>query len=456
MTDRATGVLGRMIGRIFLGRYEITRLLGEGGMGRVYLARQIDLGRQVVVKVMHDDIANDERFRERFERETLLMARFQHPYAVTLYDASLTDPLGPCIIMEYVKGVNLDALLQQNGRLTPARVGRLLTQLCEVLQAAHDQKIIHRDLKPANLMIVNADSPRERIKVMDFGLAKLIHPSTLSKGTDQNGDFAVGTPGYICPEQVRGETVDHRGDIYSVGVLLFELLTGRLPFAGAQSMEVLLAHATENPPSFADLGLNEALPAPIEAVVKRCLAKDPADRPQSASDLNQHYARALQEIERAGPPTPPPAAPPPAAPDRPFQTHHTAPPDDPHALLMTFKAWMPEKVALVKLRGFCHDFHGRVVTTEPGRIEMRLPPGPLPSTNGGGPLSWLGLRRKPTHTDVELRLIRHDPQRENHLTIEARFRQGDGAGPGDRDWRARCVQHFINLRGYLMGQVETV
>ena len=117
-----------MLGRVFLGRYETIRLLGEGGMGRVYLARQLDLGRQVVVKVMHDHIAADATFRERFQRETLLMARFQHPYAVTLYDASLSDPQGPCIVMEYIRGVTLDTLLTSNKRLDPVRVGRLLHQ----------------------------------------------------------------------------------------------------------------------------------------------------------------------------------------------------------------------------------------------------------------------------------------------------------------------------------------
>src|SRR5918911_2327959 len=112
-----------MIGRIFLNRYEALRLLGEGGMGRVYLAHQRDLGRQVVVKVMHDHVAADAKFRERFARETLLMARFQHPYAVTLYDASLNDPQGPCIVMEYIRGVTLDTMLLKNTRLAPARVG---------------------------------------------------------------------------------------------------------------------------------------------------------------------------------------------------------------------------------------------------------------------------------------------------------------------------------------------
>src|SRR6185295_10574451 len=227
-----------MVGRKFLGRYEAVRLLGEGGMGRVYLAKQSDLGRQVVVKVMHDHVASDPKFRDRFQRETLLMARFQHPYAVTLYDASLSDPLGPCIVMEYIKGITLDALLQKHGRMSPGRVSRLLGQLCEVLQAAHAEGIVHRDLKPANLMVVDADTPYEKIKVMDFGLAKLIDASTRPLHTQKvtNADFAVGTPGYISPEQVRGDEMDHRSDLYSVGVIVFELLTGKLPFTGSETM----------------------------------------------------------------------------------------------------------------------------------------------------------------------------------------------------------------------------
>ena len=154
-----------MIGRVFLGRYEATRLLGEGGMGRVYLARQVDLGRQVVIKVMHDQIAADPKFRERFQRETLLMARFQHPYAVTLYDASLHDPLGPCIIMEYIKGVNLDALLTKNGRFTPARVGRLLGQLeagAGQVRAAVEERRAQVQAPPAGGREPGREAPRTR------------------------------------------------------------------------------------------------------------------------------------------------------------------------------------------------------------------------------------------------------------------------------------------------------
>ena len=163
-------------------------------MGRVYLAKQIDLGRQVVVKVMHDHIATDPMFRERFQRETLLMARFQHPYAVTLYDACLSDSQEACIIMEYIRGESLDEVLERNGRLSPERVGRLLGQLCEVLQAAHDAGIVHRDLKPSNLMVVEPDTPREIIKVMDFGLAKLVDRGTFQKAAGSSASSRWARP----------------------------------------------------------------------------------------------------------------------------------------------------------------------------------------------------------------------------------------------------------------------
>ena len=171
-----------MVGRVFMGRYEAIRLLGEGGMGRVFLARQLDLGRQVVVKVMHDHVALDPKFCERFQREMLLMARFQHPYAVTLYDASLTDPQGPCIIMEYIRGVTLDTLLQRNNRLSPVRVGRLLGQLCEVLQFAHTEGIVHRDLKPANLMVVDPDTNSEAVTILltGSGAMSLARPKSIT------------------------------------------------------------------------------------------------------------------------------------------------------------------------------------------------------------------------------------------------------------------------------------
>jgi serine/threonine-protein kinase len=429
-----------MIGRIFLGRYEATRLLGEGGMGKVYLARQLDLGRQVVIKVMHDHVAAEPKFRERFQRETLLMARFAHPYAVTLYDASLTD--GPCIVMEYIRGVNLESLLQKSNRLTPARVGRVVGQLCEVLQAAHDQGLIHRDLKPANLMIVDHDSPREKIKVMDFGLAKLVDAEGDAGYRSSSAEFAVGTPGYICPEQVKGDPVDHRGDIYSVGVMMYELLTGRLPFVGPSSMDLMLAHATELPPRFHTLNLPVHIPEPIEAVVFLCLEKDPNERPQAARELAELYETALS-LDHSG------------LSDESDSPHRTAAPvglqlpSDPNALTFTMEAWMPESIAVVKLRGFALDADGQIVESVPGVVKMRIGPNgkvaPAPQTG------WFA-RRDPLY--VELHLHQVEPGKGNKLLIQVVFRPQAISQLSDSVWRDRCTRAYVALRSYLMGTDE--
>jgi serine/threonine protein kinase len=477
-----------MLGRVFMGRYETIRLLGEGGMGRVYLARQLDLGRQVVVKVMHDHIAADAKFCERFARETLLMARFQHPYAVTLYDASLNDPQGPCIVMEYIRGISLDQLLQRNGRLTPARVGRLLYQLCEVLQAAHGLGIIHRDLKPANLMIVDPDTPYELLKVMDFGLAKMLTADQIAQITQANAEFAVGTPGYMCPEQARGEEMDGRGDLYSVGVILYELLTGRLPFSGQCTMDLLLAHVNDEPPPFSFMAAEVEVPAGVEQVVHRCLSKTPDGRPRSARELAEQFEYGLMDEQRIVPasvvapssrrtwtvettvspndegtsvppirtPVEPRAAqadrtvPVPIAPAVPDQS--TA--DDPFAVVHRLEAWMPESIAAYKLRGFIHDVGGEMIESVPGRIRVRVGgKGSTYSAPRQG-LAWLGLGR--SLIDMELRLDRADAARENQLCITVLFRSPGTDLNASTAWRNVCTQIFCDLRGYLMGQTGAV
>lgn len=454
-----------MSARLFLGRYETIRLLGEGGMGKVYLARQMDLGRQVVVKVMHEHIAQDPRFRDRFQRETLLMARFQHPYVVALYDASLNDPLGPCIVMEYIRGVTLDELLRRNGRITPARVSRLLGQLCEALHAAHAEGIVHRDLKPSNLMVVDAETPYEKIKVMDFGLAKMVNDgsgqSMLQQKTSHTGaDFAVGTPGYIAPEQVRGDETDFRCDVYSVGVILFELLTGRLPFIRPETMDVLFAHATEPPPSFAETGADGWVPAEVEQVVMRCLAKAPGGRPTSARDLAEEFHDALM-MSQSGPvpevfnrppsaaaiPTPPGVALPAETPLP--QANLTPPPCyDPNAVVYHMEAWMPDAIAGFKLRGFVHDQEGEVLESVPGRIRVRLG-GKVPESNS---LSWLvGLRKKLPVVEMELRLERNNAQQQSQLQITVLMTAPDRKAAANTAWRDRCAQVYCELRGYLVG-----
>jgi eukaryotic-like serine/threonine-protein kinase len=442
-----------MTSRIFLGRYEAIRLLGEGGMGRVYLARQLDLGRQVVVKVMHDHIAADPKFCERFQRETLLMARFQHPYAVTLYDASLNDPQGPCIIMEYIRGVGLDTMVRRNGRMTAARVARLLGQLCEVLQAAHLEGIIHRDLKPSNLMVVDPDTPYEKVKVLDFGLAKLADTSNSMKITEDNTEFAIGTPGYMCPEQARGEEMDNRGDLYSVGVMLYEMLTGRLPFFGRATMDVMLAHATEPPPSFHEAGLGDVIPSAVETVVLDCLSKHPNDRPQSARDLAERFETALAHEQAMQETLVPPGYPdrPPAMAAMPAPTCIVRPSvqnTDPHAVVHHVEAFMPEAIATYKLRGFVAEVGGEVIESVPGLIRVRLGGKGMYASNRNG---WFGLGRKSGLIDMELRLERADAERDALLNITLVLRPVGNAA-ATSDFRERCNQVFCDLRAYVMGR----
>lgn len=459
---------GNLQGRIFLGRYEVVRLLAQGGMGMVYLARQNDLNRQVVIKVMRDHVVADPIFRERFQREMLLMARFQHPFAVTLYDASLDDPHGPCIVMEYIKGVSLDVLVRRDGRLAPARVARLLRPLAEALWSAHQSGMIHRDLKPSNLMVVDPGTPWEKLKVLDFGLAKLIGPDARSRVT--SAEFAVGTPSYMCPEQARGEEMDLRGDLYSVGVILFELLTGRLPFAGSSAMDVLLAHAVDAPPSFREIGVVE-IPPPIERVVQTCLAKNPEQRPPDARALVARFEEALAQPATGLAPLNPPEIQPPSntsllsaapivvpeskvvVPETEPRRPNRTPPSDPKAVVHHLEAWMPEKIATFKLRGFIQDVNGEMVESVPGRILTRLGGRGCVYQIPPRKFSWLRLWRSAATLEMELLLVR-PPERDNQLHITVTFRSKNTDLSIDKDWRSLCTQIFCDLRGYLMGQTS--
>lgn len=440
-----------MLGRLFLGRYETMRLLGEGGMGKVYLARHRGSNDPVVVKVMHEHLAKNPKFRERFGHEMNLMASLQHPHAVRLLDGSADDPHGPCIIMEFVPGITLDKLLAKNGRFSPPRLRRLLAQLCDVLQAAHAKGLIHRDLKPANLMVTDPDTPFEKIKVMDFGLAQMAEPAASVPAKSGKGECAVGTPGYMPPEQVRGQPMDQRGDLYSVGVILYQMLSGQLPFIGKTTMEILMAQATEEPPTFASIGLDDRVPQPVENVVRGCLAADPAQRPRNAKELGEAYEAALiqsytrpaeEETDAVAEKTrrTTQLAVPTATPDQ-----EPAEPPEPNALVEYLQAWMPQQIAAYKIRGFAEEVEGHVIESKAELVRVRF------KSEGGGGLTWLGLGRKLPAIELELHLRKRDPRQANLLSIKVIMRPvGGGKLPDHPDWHSRCRKLHAALKAYLM------
>jgi serine/threonine-protein kinase len=421
-------------------------------MGKVYLARLAGSERPVVVKVMHPEIAAQPRFREGFQQEMQVMAQVRHPHIVELIDASSADPQEPYIVMEYLDGLPLDEILQQHSRLPVERVGRMLGQLCSALHFAHARGVIHRDLKPGNIMVLKPGGDDETIKVMDFGLAKIGHTVHLDLDKLKGSDITIarGTPEYMCPEQVRGDDMDHRGDIYSVGVILFELLTGHLPFVGRTVRETLLAHTREEAPRFAAVGAADVAPAAVETVVHHCLCKFPNERPQSARELAQRFGTALGQsilVEpEAGTAVAPAATPTPSKDPR---------QQDPLASVYQLEAYMPERIAVVKLRGYVEDAGGEIVDSVPGLVRVRLG-GPrclyrLPSP---GFLASM-FNRNAGQIDLELHMEKKNPS-QAQLSITLVLRPADqrnGAKVVQTSaWQECCGRIYKDLRSYLMGK----
>lgn len=328
---------------LILGSYEVLRLLGVGGMGQAFLGRYLPTGRQVVIKIMREHVAKNPRLRAAFARELRAMKRFRHPHAVALLDADLDNAEKPCLILEYVDGVTLDELLRAEGRLEPGRAGRLIAQMCQVLHAAHGVGIVHRDLSTSNIMVMPADwhdpmrGRGEQIKVLDFGFARVGSGFflPLEQLTGTGNAVPGGTPAYMCPEQIRGESVDARGDLYSLGVILFQMFTGNWPLGPTENASYMLrAHIELEPLRFADFGVND-VPDAVEEIVRSCLAKYPRERPQSARALAEKLAVALD----------PALFRPDDYPEIEAISNHQGCPDS--VELDRFDAWMPEPIAVM-------------------------------------------------------------------------------------------------------------
>ncbi len=450
------------INRTFLGKYRTVGFLGEGSNAQVFLAHRLsDSTSLVVVKRIKPQVTANPRFRQFFDAEVRSMARFSHPYAVGLIDASLDDPLGPCMVIDYIPGFTLEAVLGRYGRLTVDRVARLLGPLCHALQAAHDGGIVHRDLKPANLMVTKVDTAQESLRVMDFGFAGFSAKPhiQLAELTGKGSVYACGTPAYVSPEMVRGDSVDARADLYSVGVILYEMLTGRLPFDRQTQEELIAAHVHDSPPRFNRIGASD-VPAAIEAVVQIALSKYPSERHQKACELAEHFSRAVG-FDIWGETAPAGYHPPSAdevivectlASEEPRQ----AEPQDQFTFFDEFEAMMPEKLAAAKLRGFIQDSGGKAVDSEPGliRLRMDMPPNwkePTSAKSSGLLSKLFGTGTVPKGKEpieVDLRMEKIDA---NRVAVLVSFRPLKSCMPDNVTvWKQRCERIYDSLRKYLM------
>ncbi|MFH0901866.1 MAG: serine/threonine-protein kinase [Pseudomonadota bacterium] len=273
------GSLKQIIGQLVDGRYRVRALIGEGGMGRVYEAEHVEIGKRVALKILHPVYSRTPEVVERFRREARAASRIGHPNIVDVTDSGTTGDGSIYFVMEHLEGVELAAVIERENRLDVHRALHIGMQICRAVAAAHNAGIIHRDLKPENIFLVVREGIPDFVKVLDFGIAKSAELDESRRERLTHPGMAMGTPEYMAPEQAAGKPADARSDVYAVGAIVYEMLTGNPPYEGENFMEILTKKATIEPPSPREF--RPEISENVEKVVLRALARDPDERPQS-------------------------------------------------------------------------------------------------------------------------------------------------------------------------------
>jgi serine/threonine-protein kinase len=280
----ATKGVDPLVGRVINDRFKVVSLIARGGMGKVYRAEQAPLGREIALKVLNPNYngEHDPEFHKRFFLEASICSKLTHPNTVTIFDYGRSEDDVYYIAMELLEGKTLHRALRESAPMEAPRVMHIGRQVCRSLREAHGLGVIHRDLKPANIYLMRHGDETDFVKVLDFGLVKNL--ADKAEDLTQTGLF-MGSPKYMSPEQIRGEPVDGRSDIYALGVIMYEMLLGKVPFDRPNSVNILMAHVHEAPPPMQEANAGAKVPALLETIVMRCMAKSPDDRYASMDEL---------------------------------------------------------------------------------------------------------------------------------------------------------------------------
>ncbi len=284
------------IGRVIARNFKIERLLGVGGMGKVYKARQLSLDKAVVIKVLHDHFRDDPQLVQRFQREARAASRLNHPNSIQVIDFGQDESGVLFMAIEFLNGTDLFTVLQKEGPFSEERIARVMVQVCSALHEAHEMNVIHRDLKPENIMVEDRRGRRDVVKVLDFGIAKIQDPDETPGQALTQAGMVCGTPEYMSPEQARGQKLDARADLYSLGVLVYQMTTGELPFQADSPIGIVTKHIIEPPvpprQKYPHLNMGEEL----EGIILKAMAKNADDRYQSAEEMGLAFEAILRRF----------------------------------------------------------------------------------------------------------------------------------------------------------------